>query len=80
VNLTGHISELPYSGEHFFIQHNGKRHVLIFNLGNPICVDADKENRGEKTSALFSQNFDPFSAIQGAMVGGTCGNFRIACA
>jgi hypothetical protein len=48
VNLTGQISELPYSGETFFVEHNGNRKVLVLELATPICVDADKENNGEE--------------------------------
>jgi hypothetical protein len=48
VNLTGQISELSYSGETFFVEHNGKRQVLVLELATPICVDADKELKGEE--------------------------------
>jgi hypothetical protein len=48
VNLTGHISELPYSGATFFVEHNGKRQVLVLELASPICVYADKEIKGEE--------------------------------
>jgi hypothetical protein len=48
VTLTGRISELPYSGETFFVEHNGKRKVLVLELRSPICVDADREIQGEE--------------------------------
>ena len=54
VNLTGQISELPYSGETFFVEHNGNRKVLVLESTTSICVDADKENNGrENIRSLF---------------------------